>query len=268
MTSGQQTRGLYPVGYLASQVMDAVLNLKSYTFDISAFKDPLDENLDIFGAMSSLNTGQLAALGIAIDPLASTSRIFVNGTMSRREDGTCNGVKFVFNHDLCYMEINFGDMVRRQVSSGNPASQLYYPRFTVLFFCSGYVFSNDVFLLDGAGTMFGGIDVGGSQGVIQDLNVVSGDGPPVGQPNVFGPGIQPGERFDSIEFVKQGNKLHVTGIVFEDLLKVRIGYIDTTFTVANDFLSVDVDIPTGVKPDPIVFQTTRYTYTTRTPFYP
>lgn len=268
MNSGQQSAGTYPVPFTSAQMIDAFFNAKTYDFDVSAFQDPLDVNLDIIGAMAALNISQLSAMGIAIDPLVNTSRIFVKGTMRRREDGTCNGTKFVFNQNLCYFEINFGDVVRRQ--AGNTTQGvLYYPRITILFFASGYVFSNDVRLLYGAGTIIGGIDVQGSSGVITDLYVVSGTGPPIGTPSVFGPGIQIGERIDDINLTRIGNQIQATGITFGDLQSVSIAEVGTTFTVSSDLQTVMIDIPQDlVIPHIVTFRTSRDSFTVKKYFYP
>jgi hypothetical protein len=193
-TGAQGLQGTYPIGFTAEQIRWAYSNVSTYHFNITAVPDLLDANLEILQAMSILNIGLLAGLGIAVAPIlgSAAQRTGVIGDMTRRMDTSkCTGTKFVFNQNLCYFEIDFGDVVRVQSGSGRAAgSFLYFPKVVLIFFASGYVFANDLRFLLGAGTIIGGVDWKDSSGVITDINAVSGDGPPIGNPSVFGEVIE------------------------------------------------------------------------------
>lgn len=190
MNSVQQIQGLYPIPYTAAQILHFYREVETLHFNITAVQDPLDALLDIGSAMSALNTFGLAALGIAVAPIlgSASQRILVTGDMVRRDDPEkCTGMRFIYNQNLCYIEIDFSQAVRQMRGSGNSqGNYFYFPRIVMIFYASGYVFANDVTLLDGAGTILGGVDFVGTSGVLTDLFAVGGDGPPVGNPSVFG----------------------------------------------------------------------------------
>lgn len=190
MTAPQSLRGIWPVRYTADQILHAYREVESYHFSITAVQDPLDALLDIGDAMAVISGFGLAGLGIALSPILASAaqRILVTGDMTRRTDPEkCTGVRFVYNSNLCYIEIDFGEAVREVLGSGNSQGNYFYrPRIVLIFYASGYVFANDLTLLSGAGVILGGIDMPGTSGVITDIFAVGGDGPPIGEPSVFG----------------------------------------------------------------------------------
>ncbi len=144
--------------------------------------------------MSTLNTGQIAALDIALDPIShsAANRVGILGDMVMQPDNsTCHGGKLVYNQNLCYIEVDWGQ-ARRQARGSR---YLYFPRVVVIYYASGYIFANDVTLLQGAGDAFGAILFPGLSTGLTTMYAVGGDGPPIGSP-VFGDFVNVLETYD------------------------------------------------------------------------
>ncbi len=251
ITGADQLGGRYQIAFTREQINNAFFNVNTYKFTINGVQDILDAQLEITGAMAVLSMGTLIGLGIAIAPIlgSAAQRVGVSGTMVRRFPGEhCDEQRIVFNANLCYIEINFGDVKRRQF--GNSA--VYFPRCTMIFYASGYVWANDLTFLFGAGEAIGAVDWGGSSGAFTTVYCVGGSGPPVGSPSLFG-AIQIDETMDAMTFGPRvgpvGTQVALAGITFGNVQEVWMGNNSCTFALAGDQKTVTITVPAGAKTD-------------------
>lgn len=247
ITATDRLGGRYQIAFTREQINNAFFNVNTYKFTINGVQDLLDANLEITGAMAVLSMGTLLGLGIAIAPIAGSAaqRVGVSGTMVRRAPGEkCDELRIVFNANLCYIEINFGDVRRQQF--GNSA--VYFPRCTLIFYASGYVWANDLTFLLGAGQAIGAVDWGGSSGAFVDVYAVSGNGPPVGSPSLFG-AITIDETMDAMTFGPRsgpvGTQVVLAGITFGNVQEVWMGNLACPFSLSGDQKTLTIIIPAG-----------------------
>lgn len=246
-----QLGGLFQVPFTRQQINDAYFNVNRYRFTINGVQDTLDAQLEIAVAMAVLSMGTLIGLGIAIAPIAESAaqRVGVSGFMVRRAPGPkCDELRIVHNQSLCYIEINFGEVRRRQF--GNSA--LYYPRITLIFYASGYVFANDLTFLFEAGEAIGAVDVEGSGGGISTIYAVGGNGPPVGMPSVFGQ-IEIDESMDAMTFTPRtgpvGTVTTLANVTFGNVTEVWMANLPCSFVLGGNQQSVAITIPVGARTD-------------------
>lgn len=182
------------------------------------------------------------------------------------------GFRDIYAQNLCLLTIDWGTVVRQQVGTKPGINGvLYYPQVTLLFWAAGYMFASDVTLLQGAGTIVGGISLDNSEGVIASLNAATSSGPPIGSPSVFGD-IAPSERYDSISAEVSGNIAVCTGITFVSLSGtmtatqgVFLGPTQLSFTISTDLKTLTAKLPARWDPNYLTFRTTKGdVYTTRT----
>jgi hypothetical protein len=282
--NAQRGQNLWPVGFTADQIMDLYYNWKTIDFNIEAVPDVTDERIRIEEASSVLNTGQLLALDMALDmaTAGNANRSGVTGKLTRRTDSSqCTGVRFVHNKSLCYVELSFYPVIDSiskkvlpgvvRVARGN--RYLYHPRLLMVFWASGYVFSNSAMALYGAGTCVGVVDFDGGSvpvgGGVDENDIYYA---PAGTGNAAiysNQGFNAVERLDEITFsprgAQAGDALTVEGIDLGGVKSVWFGRLPASFSINNKVLTVTV--PEGAAREPITMATDQDVFATREYFH-
>ena len=273
MTGSEESAQLHPFGYTLKDLTDLWKNLKSFHVSITGVQDVIDARIDILEAANFLNTGQLIALDVALDPIeaqaAERTHFVGEGERVDGDTAVCAPGRVIYNRSLAYVEINFSD-VRRKAIGG---SYLFYPRCVILFWASGYIFASSITLLDGNISPVTGTVLVGSSIQLPNMEwFVSTVEPLAGSPSMFGDVIFT-ERYDAIKMssfsASPGQAITFTGVTFFPVTEVIFpDNKPAQFTIANDRLSLVATVPPGCVPGYILIRNNDVEYYPRQVFRP
>ena len=286
-SNAERGQNLWPAAFTAAEIMDVYRNWKTIDFNIKGLPASVDARIAIDQAASTLNTGQLLALDVAVDmALAGAgNRDSVVGRMERRTDSSqCTGVKFVYNKSLCYIELSFYPVIDARSGKTLPGvvrvpranNYLYHPRFLMVFWASGSVFSNSPLALYGYGTCEGTLNfVGGSGfigGGIDENDVYYAPTGTTEATLLSDRGFHATERVDEIVFsprsAAKGATVILSGATFDANAVVSIGRTPAQAVVAPDCKSISLAVPGQAPREPIIVATSRCELVTREYFQP
>jgi hypothetical protein len=153
---------------------------------------------------------------------------------------------------------------------------LYHPRFLMVFWASGYLFSNSVMALNGAGTCDGVIDFQGGSvpvGGGVDQNDIYYAPAGTGNATIYSnQGLNAIERIDEIVFAPRsapkGATVVLSGATFDRKATASVGRVPAQSTVASDQKSISLIVPDQAPREPIIITSDKCELVTKEYFRP